>query len=87
LNIPTWKSRRLPPLVSAYPRRSKIHPDPSQGLASVEALFVATLILGEPRHDLIERYRWREAFLAANRRQLEPLLARSSSPPAPPIPY
>jgi len=58
--------RRLPPLASAYPRRSKTHPDPESGLASVEALFAATVLLGEPRPDLLARYRWRAAFLARN---------------------
>ena len=33
--------RRLPPLRSAYPRRSKLFEDPDQGLASVEALYAA----------------------------------------------
>ena len=63
-------ARRLPPLVSAYPRRSKIHPDPVTGLASVEALFAATLLLGAPRHDFLATYRWREVFLEANRQWL-----------------
>src|SRR5690606_23084241 len=30
--------RRLPPLVTAYPRASRVFQDPSAGLASVEAL-------------------------------------------------
>jgi pre-rRNA-processing protein TSR3 len=63
--------RRLPPLVSAYPRRSKTFPDPGNGLASVEALYAATLLLGHPRPELLRDYRWREAFLAANRQHLE----------------
>jgi len=58
--------RRLPPLVTAYPRRSKTFPDPALGLASVEALYAAVLLLGEPRPELLAHYRWREAFLAAN---------------------
>jgi len=62
----TLHARRLPPLVSAYPRRSKTFRDPELGLASVEALFAATLLLGAPRSELLDAYRWREAFLAAN---------------------
>src|SRR5262245_35923917 len=58
--------RRLPPLVSAYPRRSKTTADPEGGLASVEALFAATVLLGEPRPELLERYRWRKEFLERN---------------------
>ncbi|MEE8468549.1 MAG: DUF367 domain-containing protein [Planctomycetota bacterium] len=59
-------ARRLPPLVTAYPRRSRQFADPEQGLASVEALYAALVILGRPRPELLEGYRWREEFLAAN---------------------
>jgi pre-rRNA-processing protein TSR3 len=62
----TLHARRLPRLASAYPRRSKTHPDPEQGLASVEALFAATVLLGAPRAELLAGYRWRAEFLAAN---------------------
>ena len=65
--------RRLPPFVTAYPRRSKTFPDPERGLASVEALYLAALLLGAPRPDFLREYRWREAFLAANRARLEAL--------------
>ena len=58
--------RRLPPLVTAYPRRSKLFEDPERGLASVEALYAALALLGERRPELLAAYRWREAFLAAN---------------------
>jgi pre-rRNA-processing protein TSR3 len=60
--------RRLPPLVTAYPRKSRLvpDPDPARGLASLEALYAALAILGEPRPELLAAYRWREAFLAAN---------------------
>jgi pre-rRNA-processing protein TSR3 len=62
--------RRLPPLRTAYPRASKLFEDPAAGLASVEALYAALWILGEPRPELLAGYRWREQFLAEN-----PLLA------------
>lgn len=58
--------RRLPPLVTAYPRVSRQFADPQAGLASVEALYAALAILGEPRAELLEGYRWAEPFLAAN---------------------
>ena len=58
--------RRLPPLVTAYPRSSRIFQDPDQGLASVEALYAASVLLGDPQPAWLEAYRWREAFLAAN---------------------
>ena len=58
--------RRLPHLVTAYPRKSKTFEDPTTGLASVEALFAATRILGSPRPDFLDQYRWREPFLELN---------------------
>ena len=58
--------RRLPKLVTAYPRRSKVIPDPEQGLASVEALYAAVALLEGPRPELLAHYRWAADFLAAN---------------------
>jgi pre-rRNA-processing protein TSR3 len=58
--------RRLPALRTAYPRTSKLFEDPSAGLASVEALYAALHLLGEPRPELLERYRWAGPFLALN---------------------
>jgi rRNA small subunit aminocarboxypropyltransferase len=59
--------RRLPALLrTAYPRRNRQALDPAGGLASVEALYAALHLLGEPRPDLLEGYPWAAAFLAAN---------------------
>ena len=58
--------RRLPQLVTAYPRRSKLTPDPERGLASVEALYAAIALLEAPRPALLTHYRWAADFLAAN---------------------
>jgi len=58
--------RRLPPLVTAYPRRNKLGHDPEHGLASVEALYAAMAILEGPRPELLAQYRWAGEFLAAN---------------------
>ena len=58
--------RRLPPLRTAYPRKSRIFEDPSEGLASVEALYAASVLLGCPHLEWLAEYRWRDAFLAAN---------------------
>ena len=58
--------RRLPPLESAYPRKSKVFQEPAQGLASVEALYAAVRILEGPRGDLLDGYHWAHDFLAAN---------------------
>ena len=40
--------------------------DPDNGLASVEALFVAYHILGRPTTGLLDHYRWAAEFLRAN---------------------
>jgi pre-rRNA-processing protein TSR3 len=58
--------RRLPALVTAYPRRSTTFEDPAAGLASIEALYAAACLLQGPHPELLEHYRWRDAFLAAN---------------------
>lgn len=58
--------RRLPPLVTAYPRKSRTFADPGSGLASVEALYVARWLLDGPDPELLQGYRWAEQFLAAN---------------------
>ena len=63
--------RRLPPLVTAYPRRSKSFEDPSEGLASVEALYAALVLLGcRDVEFLLDQYRWRAEFLERNREAL-----------------
>ena len=51
---------------TAYPRVSKRGTDPDNGLASVEALFVAYHILGRPTGGLLDHYRWAEEFLRVN---------------------
>ncbi len=56
--------RSLPRVASAYPRISKIADDPLAGLASVEALYLARLMLGAEDASLLDHYRWRDAFLA-----------------------
>jgi pre-rRNA-processing protein TSR3 len=67
--------RRLPPLVTAYPRKSKIFADPERGLASIEALYAALALLGDPRPELLAQYRWAREFVTRN-----PALNPSCSP-------
>ncbi len=56
--------RSLPPGIrTAYPRKSKVNPDPVRGLASVEALYCARRLQNRPVDGLLEAYRWRESFL------------------------
>jgi pre-rRNA-processing protein TSR3 len=51
---------------TAYPRVSKLGTDPDEGLASVEALFIAYYILGRPTAGLLDHYRWANDFLEGN---------------------
>jgi pre-rRNA-processing protein TSR3 len=51
---------------TAYPRVSKLGTDPDNGLASVEALFLAYHILGRPTEGILAHYRWAEEFLRLN---------------------
>ena len=51
---------------TAYPRVSKLGTDPGNGLASVEALFLAHHILGRPTTGLLDHYHWAEEFLRLN---------------------
>ena len=55
--------RTLPAVPTAYPRISKIADNPMGGLASVEALFLAKLMLGERDDALLADYYWRDVFL------------------------
>ncbi len=55
--------RTLPSMATAYPRVSKIAKDPHGGLASVEALYLAKLLLGERDDSLLDAYYWREKFM------------------------
>jgi pre-rRNA-processing protein TSR3 len=58
--------RSLSGYQTAYPRSSKRGTDPDNGLASVEALFLAYHILGRDTTGLLDHYRWAAAFLQAN---------------------
>jgi pre-rRNA-processing protein TSR3 len=51
---------------TAYPRVSKLGTDPDNGLASIEALYLAHHILGRPTEGLLDEYRWADEFLRAN---------------------
>jgi len=51
---------------TAYPRVSKQGTDPDNGLASIEALYIAYRILGRPADGMLDEYRWAEEFLRLN---------------------
>ena len=48
---------------TAYPRRQTDCPDPGSGLSSLEALYIAHLILGRSTEGLLDRYYWKDLFL------------------------
>ena len=51
---------------TAYPRTSKLGTDPDNGLASVEALYLAHHLLGRPTAGLLDHYHWATEFLKLN---------------------
>ncbi len=55
--------RSLPRVPTAYPRRNDDGFDPAEGLASVEALYLALKLLGHDDPSLLSQYHWREQFL------------------------
>jgi len=62
-----FHKRSLPSyLQTAYPRRQEDCLDPNRGLASVEALFAAYVILGKDPTGLLDHYHWKEEFLKKN---------------------
>ena len=58
--------RSLPVVRTAYPRTSKITPDPLGGLATIEAIYAAYRLLGRPVDGLLNHYHWAESFLHLN---------------------
>lgn len=52
--------------ITAYPRRQEDCPDPSRGLASIEAIYIAYYLMGRPTDGLLDHYHWKELFLAKN---------------------
>ena len=58
--------RSLPPLKTAFPRISKLGTDPDGGLATVEAVYAALVILGRDTTGVLDHYHWRDRFLELN---------------------
>jgi pre-rRNA-processing protein TSR3 len=62
-----FQRRSLPPgFKTAYPRRQEDCPEPSRGLASVEALFLAHYLLGRNTDGLLDHFYWKDEFLKKN---------------------
>lgn len=70
-NIPQLQNipRRILPanFRTAYPRRQQDCAKPSQGLASIEALYIAFDVMGRNKDSLLDNYYWKEQFLEANK--------------------
>lgn len=78
----TTPTRALPAWETAYPRVSKVTRDPENGLATVEAIYVAYLILGRDASGLLDEYPWRDDFLSRNSDRVAALLGgRPDAPP------
>ena len=58
--------RSLPVIRTAYPRKSEVYADPSEGLATIEALYAALRILGRNTQNLLNEYHWKQPFLELN---------------------
>jgi pre-rRNA-processing protein TSR3 len=58
--------RSLPPIQTAYPRKSAVYDDPQQGLATIEALYAGLRILGRDTESLLDQYHWKDNFLTLN---------------------
>ncbi|MCG6154881.1 hypothetical protein [Rubinisphaera margarita] len=69
--------RSLPVCQTAYPRNSKLFEDPGQGLATIEAIYIAYLCLGYPTAGLLDSYRWKDDFLATNAETIAALKAEN----------
>ncbi|MFT4553308.1 MAG: pre-rRNA-processing protein TSR3 [Chlamydiales bacterium] len=69
--FPSMVARSIPSdFRTAYPRRQDDCPEPSKGLASVEALYIAYLLMGRDVTGLLDNYYWRESFLEKNKHLL-----------------
>lgn len=65
LPIP-YEKRSLPPAKTAYPRKQTGCSNPKRGLASIEALYLAYVLLGRETEGLLDSYLFREEFLRRN---------------------
>ncbi len=76
--LPCIERRSLPhDLRTSYPRKKTGCQDPERGLASIEALYVAYLLLGRDTQALLDHYYWKNAFLQTNRARIKSIQTRS----------
>lgn len=66
-SICTLEERSIPQgWITAYPRRQEDCEDPSSGLASIEAIAIAFLVMGRDPSGLFSHYFWKDKFLKIN---------------------
>ena len=58
--------RSIPSFVTAYPRVAGDSTDPKDGLATIEAIYCAHLIMGWNTDGLLDHYRWKDQFVQEN---------------------
>ena len=56
---------------TAYPRRQEDCPDPTRGLASVEAIYLSYYLLQRDVTGLLDSYYWKEEFLKTNNMHIQ----------------
>ena len=64
--LPKMHSCSLPAFKTAYPRKQEDCLDPTRGMASIEAIYVAYTLLGWDTTGLLDHYHFREEFLKNN---------------------
>jgi pre-rRNA-processing protein TSR3 len=79
ISLPETMVRRSLPkqFVTAYPRYQTGCIFPEQGLASVEALYLAYLILGRSTEGILDNYHWKIEFLKKNGLELGDYLSKA----------
>ncbi len=66
-NQPQFIYRSLPAHYrTAYPRRQEDCPDPTRGLASIEAIYLSYKLLHRDTQGLLDHYYWKEQFYSIN---------------------
>jgi pre-rRNA-processing protein TSR3 len=70
--LPPLETRTLPSgFRTAYPRRQLDCEDPTRGLASIEAIYIAFTIMGKKCSHLLDNYHFKTQFLELNKELLQ----------------
>ena len=72
LKLNSLETRSIKGFVTAYPRKGRKRPHPSNYLASIEVIFCCGVILNRPGYlGVLDHYYFKDEFLSLNRQQLE----------------